>query len=112
MTLHLGWTADDRPVWHVAGSYLEGQRCLGEERREQVSRLRSALEATGRTRGSQVVTADGRVTVVMRIKADDEPAAIGDAATIIDHAAARSASRLLGDVAAIRVHAPGGIPAS
>lgn len=103
VTLHLCWTADDRPVWLVAGSYRQGRAVRIDQRAEQESRLQAALEATGKTRAPRVMTADRRVMVLMRIKADDELAAIADAASIIDHAAARSAPSLLGEVTAIRV---------
>ena len=43
----------------------------------------------------------------MRVKADDEPTAITEAATVIEGAAMRCAGGLLGEVAAIRVYGPG-----
>jgi len=108
--LHLGWTADERPVWQAGASYLEGRALRCDERRGREARLRAALEATGRTRTLRVASTGRRVTVQMRIKADDEHAALADATTIVDDAATRSASGLLGDVAAIQVHAPASIP--
>lgn len=101
--LHLGWTADERPA---GASYLEGRALRCDERRGREARLRAALEATGRTRTLRVASTGRRVTVQMRIKADDEHVALAAATTIVDDAATRSASGLLGDVAAIQVHAP------
>jgi len=71
--------------------------------------LQAALQETGRTRAARVAVTDRRVTVLMRVKGDDEPTAIADAATLIEGAATRCAAGLLGDVTAIRVYGPGAL---
>lgn len=100
-----GSAADDRPAWQICGVYLSTVRT--EEREGQESRLQAALDETGRTRGARVVATDRRVTVRMRIKADDELTAMVKADAIVAHAASRSTPGLIIELMAIRVRAAG-----
>jgi len=95
MVMHVGWSADVRPGWRFRCEHellmpsRQAPALLGRQ-------LQSALAATGRVRGANVSLREGRLVVVMAVKAGDDVQASATGLAVVDMAVGRVGGIVLG----------------
>lgn len=93
--MHVGWSADMRPGWRFRCEY-DLRAPSGPPLPRLRLDLQAALDSTGRVRGPWVHLQDGRLTVVMAVKGDDDVQADVTGLGVVDVAVTRVGGIVLG----------------
>ena len=97
-TVHLGWSADERPRWQVRAVFQLVEAVPGRPGRYEAMRLRSELLATGKVRWVSASIRRGVLELALDVKAEDDQTAMFAGLCILDSAVRHVQDVVLGDL--------------